>query len=87
MLVVGTDSARRERTEGPDNLTLGELITAFERDEYWNRVRLQFDKATFTNRMHEAREIRNKVMHLGPDKLPPENVNTLKEFGEILEKL
>jgi CBS-domain-containing membrane protein len=30
VLVVETDAPRKERTEGPDNLTLGELIAAFD---------------------------------------------------------
>lgn len=86
-LVIESDPTRRMKTEGPDDLTLGELITAFERDTYWKKVGLQFDKATFTNRLHSVRDIRNKVMHFSPDGLPPEDVESLKHARELLEKL
>ena len=86
-LVIESDVARKARTEGPDDLTLGELIVAFESTAIWDKVGLQFDKATFTNRLHGVREIRNKVMHFSPDGLPPEDVAKLKQTRELLEKL
>lgn len=33
---------------------------AFESPGHWEKAGLQFDKATFTNRLHGVREIRNK---------------------------
>lgn len=86
-LVVENDVERKARTEGPDDLTLGELIVAFEGEEMWGKVGLKFDKATFTKRLHVVREIRNKVMHFSPDGLPADDVATLKSTRELLEKL
>ena len=86
-LVVESAIDRKARTEGPDDLTLGELIMSFEADNMWSKVGLKFDKATFTIRLHGVREIRNKVMHFSPDGLPPEDVSKLKETRELLEKL
>ncbi len=86
-LVIESDPDRKARTEGPDDLTLGELIVAFEQDAMWGKVGLHFDKATFTKRLHAVREIRNKVMHFSPDGLPPEDVAKLKDTRELLEKL
>lgn len=86
-LVVESDGDRKSKAEGPDDLTLGELIAGFEKEQIWKKVGLQFDKATFTQRMHAVRDIRNKVAHFSPDGLPPENVETLKDARELLEKL
>lgn len=86
-LVVESDLDRKTRTEGPDDLTLGELIVAFEGEEMWSKVGLKFDKATFTKRLHGVREIRNKVMHFSPDGLPADDIATLKATRELLEKL
>lgn len=86
-LVVDSAIDRKARTEGPDDLTLGELIVAFESEAMWGKVGLHFDKATFTKRLHGVREIRNKVMHFSPDGLPPEDVAKLKETRQLLEKL
>ena len=86
-LVVETDTARQAKAEGPDDLNLGELIRAFEREDIWKRIGLQFNKATLTKSLHEVLSIRNKVMHFSPDKLPPENVTKLKDMRELLEKL
>jgi CBS domain-containing protein len=86
-LVVESDLDRKARTEGPDDLTLGELIVAFEGDEMWDKVGLKFDKATFTKRLHSVREIRNKVMHFSPDGLPADDIATLKSTRELLEKI
>ena len=86
-LVIESDPDRKARTEGPDELTLGELIVALEQGAMWGKVGLNFDKATFTNRLHAVREIRNKVMHFSPDGLPPDDVTKLKDTRELLEKL
>ena len=86
-LVAECDADRKARTEGPDDLTLGELIVAFEGEEMWGKVGLKFDKATFTKRLHGVREIRNKVMHFSPDGLPADDIATLKSTRELLDKL
>jgi hypothetical protein len=86
-LVIESDSGRKARTEGPDDLTLGELIVAFESPAMWEKIGIHFDKVTFTKRLHGVREIRNKVMHFSPDGLPPDDVAKLKEARELLEKL
>jgi len=86
-LVIESDPDRKAKTEGPDDLTLGELILAFEQDNMWTKVGLNFDKATLTKLLHGVREIRNKVMHFSPDGLPPEDVAKLKDTRELLEKL
>jgi CBS domain-containing protein len=86
-LVIESDADRKARTEGPDDLTLGELILAFEQDTMWAKVGLHFDKATLTKRLHSVREIRNKVMHFSPDGLPSDDVTKLKDTRELLEKL
>lgn len=86
-LVDERDPDRKAKTEGADNLTLGELIRAFESVEMWGKVGIHFDKVTFTKRLHEVGEIRNKVMHFRPDGLPPEDVTKLTRARELLEKL
>lgn len=86
-MVVESDPDRKARTEGPDDLTLGELILAFEQPVLWEKVGLIFDRPTFTKRMHGVRVIRNKVMHFSPDGLPVENVAELKDARKLLEKL
>ena len=86
-LVIDSDPERKARTEGPDDLTLGELIVAFEQEPVWAKVGLNFDKGTLTKQLHGVREIRNKVMHFSPDGLPPDDVLKLKDARELLEKL
>lgn len=50
-------------------LTFGENVRLMERPEIWNRLKVPVDKTEFTSRLSAITEIRNDVMHFGPDPL------------------
>jgi len=50
-------------------LTFGENIRLLERDEVWTRLNVIIDKSEFIKRLLEVRNVRNEVMHFGPDPL------------------
>ena len=42
-------------------------IRLLQNPDHWGRLGLKMDRATFTKRLDEIREIRNDVMHFHPD--------------------
>jgi hypothetical protein len=56
----------------PALLTFGENIRLLERDEIWTRSGLSVYKNEFLKRLIETRDVRNEVMHFGPDPLGAE---------------
>mgnify|MGYP006292830781 FL=1 len=70
-----------------DDLTFGSYVRIAENKKNWERLNLNHDRKTFTDRLDEVREIRNAVMHFDPDGLAPEQVETLKLFAAFLRNL
>lgn len=71
----------------PTLLTFGENIRLLERDEVWNRLGLSIDKVEFLKRLIETRDVRNDVMHFGPDPLGPEQKKSLNQMEHFLRQV
>ena len=65
-------------------LTFGENVRLMERREIWDRLKLAVDKAEFTKRLSVIAEIRNDVMHFGPDPLSASEKRSLEQMETFL---
>jgi predicted transcriptional regulator len=65
-------------------LTFGENVRLMERPEIWIRLNLAVDKAEFTKRLGVITEIRNDVMHFGPDPLSASERKSLEQMESFL---
>jgi len=78
----------RARIESdPRLLTFGENIRLLEREEVWNRLGLAIYKTEFIKRLLEIRDIRNEVMHFGPDPLDSEQRKSLQQMELFLRQV
>ena len=68
-------------------LTFGENVRLMERPEIWTRLKLAVDKAEFTKRLGVITEIRNDVMHFGPDPLSASQKRNLEQMESFLRHL
>ncbi len=65
-------------------LTFGENVRLMERPEIWGRLKVSVDKAEFTRRLSVITEIRNDVMHFGPDPLSASQKKNLEQMESFL---
>jgi predicted transcriptional regulator len=65
-------------------LTFGENVRLLERPEIWTRLKVSVDKAEFTKRLSVITEIRNDVMHFGPDPLSASERRCLAQMESFL---
>ncbi len=70
-----------------DDLSLGEMLRALERDLGWRKLQLPLDRDLFMKSLQVVRTIRNDVMHFDPDPIESERLNTLIEFVRLLQAL
>jgi hypothetical protein len=78
----------RARAESdPALLTFGENVRLLERNEIWGRLNVIIDKSEFTKRLLEIRDVRNEVMHFGPDPLDAEQKRSLKQMEDFLRQV
>ena len=55
-----------------DDLTVGEYVRLFEAPERWDSLNWALDRNTFLSSLKEFNEVRNDIMHFGPDPIEPE---------------
>ena len=52
------------REGGPiDSLTMGDLVKIVEHPDYWRKLEMPYDRATFAAWLNDVREFRNRLMH------------------------
>lgn len=68
-------------------LTFGENIRLLEDPGIWCRLNLALDKAQFTQRLLEVRNIRNDVMHFNPDPLSSSQKRSLDQMEGFLKQV
>jgi predicted transcriptional regulator len=66
-------------------LTFGENVRLMERPEIWGRLNVSVDKSAFMKRLVMIREIRNDVMHFGPDPLSVSQKRSLEQMESFLK--
>lgn len=72
---------------GPHDLTFGGYCLLLERDEWWNRLKLNVDRKEFVKSLHDVRDIRNDVMHFSPDEHEQSEFEILEKVAWILRQL
>lgn len=65
-------------------LTFGENVRLLEDPAIWARLKLPLDKAQFTKRLWQIRDIRNDVMHFDPDPLSSSQIKNLDQMEGFL---
>lgn len=61
--------------------------TTLENPARWEKLGLKIDRSTFVERLVEARNIRNDVMHFDPDGVEPNDLDKLRRFDQFLQRL
>lgn len=72
---------------GPDDLTFGGYCRLLERNESWEKLRLEIDRSEFVERLHSIRRIRNEVMHFSPDEHDPVDIKQLERMARFFRKI
>jgi hypothetical protein len=85
-IVRGPNDRDRKITRVAD-LSFGEYVRLLENDAQWQRIRLPIDRQVFVALLDRVREIRNDVMHFDPDGVPPEDLERLRYFANLLQRL
>jgi hypothetical protein len=65
-------------------LTFGENVRLLEHPEIWSRLKISVDKSEFMKRLSAIAEIRNDVMHFGPDPLAASQKRRLEQMESFL---
>ena len=63
---------------GTADLTLGGYCRLLQNPANWGKLRLEFSRELFVERLEAVREIRNEVMHFRPDGLDSEKLQVLQ---------
>ena len=66
-------------------LTFGENVRLVQRPEIWSRLKISVEKAEFQKRLSVITEIRNDVMHFGPDPLSASQKKSLEQMESFLK--
>ncbi len=69
---------------GPvDSLTMGDLVKIIEHPDYWPKLRMPYDRATFVEWLNDVREFRNRLMHFRDPLGPAETARIVNLCGMI----
>lgn len=80
-----SDKARP--VEDVSDLTFGEYVRLREDEGRWQKLGLKINRRTFMEQIVRIRDIRNDVMHFDPDGITPEELDELRRFSDLLERL
>ena len=72
---------------GPNDLTLGGYCRLMENPENWEKLGLNVDRASFLERIHKVRHIRNDIVHFSTDDLDPSDIDYLHKVAQFFRKL
>lgn len=71
---------------GPDDLTFGDYVELFSRQENWDILELYFDRKEFIKRLDEIRAIRNNIVHFSVDAPGEKDIEQLEGMVSLLRK-
>lgn len=80
-----TDSSRT--VVGVADLTVGEYVRLLEEPSCWDKLSLSLDRQEFVELLKKFRDIRNDIMHFDPQGIDPKDIQLLRSFVRLLEKL
>ena len=86
-LTILEEHSKARIDSDPALLTFGENVRLLERGDIWNRLNLFIDKNEFIKRLLEIRDVRNEVMHFGPDPLDADQQRSLKQMEDFLRQV
>lgn len=69
------------------DLTFGEYIRLIEDPANWKRLEVNLDRAVFVKALDDVRRIRNDVMHFDPDGIGTKDLEELRRFVQLFQKL
>ena len=75
------------QVEDAFDLDFGQYVRLLESRENWNRLGLEVDRKEFRTLLDDVREVRNDVMHFGPDSSQPESLDKVRMLHRLLEQL
>jgi predicted transcriptional regulator len=81
----GQDSNRT--VESAADLTVGEMLRLLQVPANFEQLGWIMDRGEFISAMEEIRALRNEVMHFSPDAVGPDELRTLRNFQQMLQKL
>ena len=77
----------KRKIDSINDMNFGEYILVMERPEFWNKLRIPFDKTDFIEDIKKIRLIRNAVQHFHPDKISQEDLELLRKTSKLLKML
>ena len=83
---LNISSNSEKKISGPYDMTFGNYIHLFERNENWDKLELSFDRKEFIRLLDEVREIRNDVMHFSLEEPEHKTVAKLEGMVSLLRK-
>jgi hypothetical protein len=87
-LVAIRDERDSGRTvESAADLTIGEMLRLLEARANFEQLGWVMDRSEFVEAMEEIRDLRNEVMHFSPDAVGTDDLRTLRNFQQMLQKL
>lgn len=69
-----------------DELTMGDYQRLLENGIHWASLDWPLDRATFTARLSELREVRNDLVHFNPDPISDHTVGRIRHMIQLLKK-
>jgi CBS domain-containing protein len=75
------------RIEDVSDLTFGEYVRLLENPPNWARLQTAIDRKIFVEKLSKVRDIRNDVMHFDPDPMDPSDLEFLRNFAQLLDRL
>ena len=76
-----------DRIAAVDDLSFGQCWYMLEHSDRWSRVGLNIDRVQFINLLKAVNDVRNDVMHFRPKGLSDEDIVTLTETANFLQRL
>ena len=89
-LRAACDDNHPERKAGvtkASQLTFGEYLRIFEREENWAQLSFVACRKTFCKELDEVRQLRNEIMHFHPDIIDDGDFEQLRRFSRLLDQL
>lgn len=87
-LTAARDQSDSERDiSSISDLTLGECRHLIEDPSNWTELEVQIDRAVFVKKLDDVCRIRNEVMHFDPDGITDQDLDQLRNFVRLLQKL
>ncbi len=73
--------------ESVADLSFGEYVRLLENPKYWEKCKLEIDRAKFIEDLKDVNEVRNDVMHFEPEGIGDEALDRLRQFAQFLSRL